>query len=115
MRVGIGAINRDFDQLAATLARERFHRDQERRAESTAARLRCDIQLVDEDDRAVVPHVGAQRQQRNRNGGISGKKSNFIATGQQAAKSGGQYVGPRRGRVIFPVERVQQPCHRLGI
>ena len=95
MRVGIGAINCDFDQLAATLTGERFHRGQERRTESTPARLRYDIKLVDEDDGPVVPHVGAQRQQRNRNGGIPCKKGNYIAAGQQAVQPGGQYVGPR--------------------
>src|ERR1700722_7257582 len=94
MRVGIRAVDGNLNQLGATLTAERFHRAQERRAESSPARLRYHIKLVDEDDRAVVPHVGAQRQQRNRTGGISCKKSDYIATGQQAAQSGGQYLGP---------------------
>ena len=77
------AVDVDFEQLAAAFADHFLRGFEQARAQSLPAPVRHDVELVQQPDRALVPHVGPERDQCDGHRGLTGQHGDHLATGQK--------------------------------
>ena len=75
---GVVPVDVDLEQLPATLSGHRLGGREQCRAETSSAQLGRDVELVEQGDRAVVPNVRAQGQQRDGDRGVAGQQGDHV-------------------------------------
>ncbi len=105
----------DLEQLAAALSDHGPGGREQRGAESSSAQLRRDVELVEQGDRAVVPDVRAQGQERDGDGGVAGQQGDHVSAGQEPPEPRREDGCPGCRGVVLTIERIQQPGHGGGL
>jgi len=76
----------DLEQFPATLSGQRLGGREQCRAETSSADLGRDVELVEQGDRAVIPNVRAQGQERDGDRGVAGQQGDHVPAGQEPPK-----------------------------
>jgi hypothetical protein len=115
LRVDVLLVDVDLERRAALLARGGERRVEQLGADRLVAALGLDVQLLEQGDRAGIPHAGAEGEQRDADRPVAAEQGDDVVAGEHRGEALGEHLRPGRRVVELGVEVVQQARDLRGV